>query len=123
MIVSLKGANGSFVSVGNVQVQPVTSDLGAGVKKAVSTPGTIKASVVPASQAPIATPTLSVTSTNLKIQTNMSIQSIAANLGGSKTFLLPPYHGMMNIIMPSFALHLEPAVANHPVTDRLVVTS
>ncbi len=123
MIITLKGANGAAASLGNVQIQPTTNDLSAGAKKTVSTPGSIKAPVVPASQAPLATPSISVSSTNMKIQVNSSMASIAGNLIRNKDYLLPPYHGNINVILPSFALHLEPAVANHPVTDNLVVTT
>lgn len=123
MIVSLKSANGAFASVGNVQVQPVTNGISAIVQKIVTTVSSISAPATPAHQVAVATPTISLSPTSLKITTNLSIQSIATNLINNKSFILPPYHGIVNMIMPSFALHLEPAVVNHPVTDKLLVTT
>lgn len=123
MIVSLKAANGVFASVGQAQVQPVANGIGAAVKQAVTTPGHISAPTTPAHQVALNTPALSLSAASLKISTNLSIQSIATNLINNKSFVLPPFQGLINIIMPSFMLHLEPAVINRPVSDKLVVTT
>lgn len=123
MIKSLKVSNGAFASFGAAQVQPVTSDLGFNIKAQVTQATHIASpAVLPAYQAAIATPVMFHSPAEFKLNTNLSIHSIASSLISDRAFLLPPYHGIFNYILPSFALNLEPSTLGHPVSDSLVVT-
>lgn len=124
MIKTLKFSNGSLAKVGNLQIQPVVSDLAHSVVKQAKSPLSIKApAVLPPHQTPISTPVISHANDDLKVEKKASLQTIATSLISDKKFMLPPFHGSTNNILPSFALHLEPNVLLRPHTDELVVTS
>lgn len=123
MIKSLKASNGSFFKLGNLQVQPVVSDLGYAVQQQSKIATGVKsAGVPPAHQAIIATPVLHHGQGEMKLS-NASLHTIATSLFTDKKFLLPPFHSVVNKILPSFALHLEPADIDRPRDEHLVVTT
>jgi hypothetical protein len=109
--------------LGNLQVQATLGDLGHAVKQQVTTAVSLHAAAVPAHQAAISTHVLTHGAGEFKVDNKASLHTIASSLITNKQFLMPPFHGVINHILPSFALRLEPADLNHPHTDDLVVTA
>lgn len=127
MIRTLRFSNGTAMAAHTaLQVQPVIQSLAHNLTVqsraaiAIRAPG-----VLPAHQAPIATPILIHTPSEVKINHNVSLHNIATSLITDRKFLLPPFHsGLVSHILPSFSLHLEPAeLSRHHSSDQLVVTS
>lgn len=125
MIRSLRFHNSTFAALGNLQVQPVVSSLNHALNiQAKIAPSVATNAVLPAHQAPIFSPILIHTPHEVKIETKMPLHTIATQLITDRKLLLPPFHSVVNHILPSFALHLEPAeLTRHHSSDQIVVTS
>lgn len=123
MIKSLKASNGSFFKLGNLQVQPVVNDLGNAVQQQSKIASIVKsAGVPPAHQTVIATPVLQHNAGEMKLS-NASLHTIATSLFSDKKFLLPPFHSVVNKILPTFALHLEPVDIDRPSDENVVIAT
>lgn len=124
MIRTLKFSNGGFAALGNVQVQPVANVNTSLAQAAKTSISQMSRGILPIHEAAIASPVLIHTANEVKISHNLSLNTIASKLVSDHTFLLPPFHSTINHILPSFALHLEPAeLTRHHASDQLVVTS
>jgi hypothetical protein len=120
MIKTLLASNGVVAQVGAPQTQPSPVDLN------IKTQTNIAANVVPppaqASNAGI-TGVISATG-ELRLVNNISIEAAASSIIKDRDFLLPPYKGIINHILPTFALKLEPGhVVSGKQSDDQILTS
>jgi len=108
MFSSLKASNGSFASVGNLQVQPAP-DVVAPVQG--STAGASSQGVLPAYQAPLTVSTMTLANGELGVVNNTTLSTMTTSLINDKSFIIPVV-GQVNKILPSFAFGLNPVVFN-----------
>lgn len=104
MIKTLKASNGSVAKTGNVQVQPVTDDVGylvkqqSSVEQSNSSKGTL-----PAHESALNISTTSTSGGTLSVSSNNSLSSIAKSLASDNKFAIPALDSKHNSILPSYA--------------------
>lgn len=136
MLKTLKAQNNSIIKLGNLQVQPVVSDVSLTVKKA-SLPATLSQAPIPAAQVQFSAPvvvltppvpatvqlSLTLPSTQSSISTPVnnfiagtvafsaksSLVEVAALIVSNPNFSVPALNNTFNNILPSYALNLTPS--------------
>jgi len=144
MIRTLRASNSSFIKLGALQVQPVTTTLSQAAKQLSTKIAAVTAPApVPAYQAPLPIRTLiaqpiRALAQSVPIHVNLplkqldpglhklvapSLHTIATHLTTNPHFVLPAFHTQFNVILPPYKLHLEPTHARDSHhTDELVVS-
>ncbi len=123
MMKTLKGTNGSSMSVGNLQVQPAISDVSYAVKQQSTSPSSQSSVVLPASQALINTKAMVHEAGSLQMIKSPSLSQIASSMGSNSKFLMPSLASNSSLF-PTYAIKLSPVVMfNQALLDNLVVTT
>lgn len=124
MMKTLKGNNGSSMAVGNLQIQPVVSDVSYTVKQqstSISSP--ISPAVLPASQALINSTVMIHESGNLQVIKAPTLSQIATSMSSNSKFLMPSLAGNSPLV-PTYAIKLSPVLMfNQALLDNLTVTT
>lgn len=122
MFKSLKGSNGSFVGVGNLQIQPETNDPVGDQTSQLTNQSHRSMGSLPPHQMALQSPVVNVTNGEASTE-NMSLEAIVSNLGSNVDFIVPAYHGGTNQMVPSFGLDLEPATTGKQKDENFVMTT
>lgn len=118
MIKTLKASNGSFASLGNPQVQSTNDDPDNAIDSNVRTPTSVKS---PGSSAPhqtgISSTTLSYTSSDLNVNNDQTMETVATTMMNDESYMLPPQHATANDVSLSYASSVDPKTGEQSHDD------